>query len=176
VINYLNISYTEPEAPTEPVLLADVKAWANIDHTDDDALLTGMITGARQDIENETNTFLVPKEVIVHAESTAENDIIRLPYGVASSIVVSSIETDETLEELTAGTDYYTRASMYVLPGSTGNYHIAYTAGASVPTALKEAVKMLVAYRYNNRGDQEKQHGLPEDIKKKVEKYQQIWL
>lgn len=176
MINYLDIQVTEPVGPVEPVTLADAKAWANVDHADDDALITSMITGARQDIENATNLFLVPKVVVVFVESTNENGIIRLPYGVASDVVVKEVESDETLSDLATGEDYYTRANQYVLPASTGTFQIGYTAGATVPAALIEAVKMLVAYRYNNRGDQDKQQGLPEDVKHKVEKYIQIWL
>lgn len=176
MINYLDIQYTEPAGPAEPVTLAEAKAWANIDYADDDALITAMITGARQDIENATNLFLVAKAVVLFVESTSESGIIRLPYGVASDVIVKRVESNETLTDQAVGEDYYTRANQYVLPASTGTYQIGYTAGASVPDSLKEAVKMLVAYRYNNRGDQDKQQGLPEDIQKKIEKYVQIWL
>jgi hypothetical protein len=74
------------------------------------------------------------------------------------------------------GSDYYLRANRFVVLNTAGNYQVTYTAGTTVPQALKEAIKMLVTYRYNNRGDQDKQQGLPEDIKQKVEKYVQIWL
>jgi hypothetical protein len=176
VISYLDIQVTEPNAPTEPVELADAKAWIVDPNPDDDALITSMIIGARQDIENATNLALVPKTVTLIVNSSAVNDIIRLPYGAASAIEVKGVESDETLTDKTPGSDYYLRASGYILPSSPGNYQVTYTAGATVPHTLKEAIKMLVAYRYNNRGDQDKQQGLPEDIKQKVEKYVQIWL
>jgi uncharacterized phiE125 gp8 family phage protein len=174
--NILDIQVVETGTPTEPVTLADVKAWANVDFTDDDALITSMIIGARQDIENLTNLALVAKTVTLIVNASTVTDIIRLPYGAASAIVVKGIESDETLTDKTAGSDYYVRASSYVLPSSPGNYQVTYTAGATVPQTLKEAIKMLVAYRYNNRGDQDKQQGIPEDVRQKVEKYVQIWL
>jgi uncharacterized phiE125 gp8 family phage protein len=176
VISYLDIQVTEPETPTEPVTLADVKAWANIDFNDDDALITSMIIGARQDIENATNLALVAKGITLYAEASGDTDIISLPYGDASTIVVKGVESDETLSAKTVGSDYYLRANRFVVLNTAGNYQVTYTAGTVVPQALKEAIKMLVAYRYNNRGDQDKQQGLPEDIKQKVEKYVQIWL
>jgi uncharacterized phiE125 gp8 family phage protein len=176
VIEYLDIQVTEPDGPTEPVTLADVKAWANVDFSDDDALITSMIIGARQDIENATNLALVAKAVTLIVNASSVTDIIRLPYGAASSIVVKGVESDETLTDKTAGSDYYVRASSYILPSAPGNYQVSYTAGVTVPHTLKEAIKMLVAHRYNNRGDQDKQQGLPDDIRQKVEKYVQIWL
>lgn len=178
MINYLDIQVTEPAAPEEPVTLPEAKQWAVIDHADDDLMVTSMITGARQDIENATGLFLVPKAVVAYVESTSDNDIIRLPHGTAASIVVKRVGNQEELTDLTAGTDYYTRAAQYVLPNAPGTFQIGYTAGEQVPQALKEAVKMLVAYRYKYRSDQDKdkQQGLPEDVTKKIEKYVQIWL
>jgi hypothetical protein len=74
----------------------------------------------------------------------------------------------------TINDDYYLNGSLKVVSASKSK--IAYSITPVVPVAIKEAIKMLVAYRYNNRGDQEKQAGIPEDVKAKISKYQQIWL
>jgi len=47
------------DATTEPVTLAEAKQHARIEITDDDTLISGMITGARQLVERMTNRALI---------------------------------------------------------------------------------------------------------------------
>jgi uncharacterized phiE125 gp8 family phage protein len=175
VIYYNQISAVEQADPTEPVTLAEVKEWANVDHADDDSLLTSMIIGARQDIEGETNLRLVPNDVRV-TFTTDKASLISLPYGPPTSLLIYEVDSDGV--ETALDEDYYAVDGNSIAFTYTGKMSLTYVVGdpATVPQALKEAIKMLVAYRYNNRGDQEKQQGLPEDIKWKVKRYQQVWL
>lgn len=172
MIEYHNISIEDAPAAVEPVDLQEVKDWATIDFDDHDALLSDMITGARQDIEKETNLALVPKSISMEVEAMYDEEPVSLPYAsTVSAVTLTDLDTEEVL----ASDEYKIRGGT-LRPNYSGSYSIAFTETPQVPMGLKEAIKMLVAYRYNNRGDGEKQQGIPEDIKAKVAKYARIWL
>jgi hypothetical protein len=179
VITPFNIQVSEAEDLTEPVSLQEAKDWLMIDHDDHNALLTGMITGAREDIEQELGLKLVGSTAFFHVDTTkSEEEITVFPYAMnlnqVSDVVISLLEDGEDDEILTGDEDYYLNGTLKIVSPSRSK--VAYTITPVVPTAIKEAIKMLVAYRYGNRGDQEKQMGLPEDIERKISKWRQIWL
>lgn len=173
MIQYGNISATEALSPTEPVTLAEVKTWGRIDIADDDDLLSEMITGARQDIENETSLKLVENTVELYVDASA-GDSIMLPYGLGTAVALSSIDAEGT-EEAADTEDYYQQGEyLKVIEG--GSLKVTYTVGTTAPQALKEAIMMLVVYRYKFRGDQDAQMGFPPDVERKIHKYIQVWL
>lgn len=165
---------TEQASPVEPVTLAEVKSWGNIDEDDNDVLITEMITGAREDIEGLTNQKLVPNDISVYVESTNETGAVMLPYGTPTGLTVSDIDTMGL--ETAVDVDYYYLKGDVLNLNKSGNYSLAYSVGITAPRALKEAIMMLVTYRYNNRGDQEKQLGFPEDVLAKVRKYVKVYV
>lgn len=173
------IQVAETGTPTEPVTLAEVKAWAKVDYTDDDILLGTMIIGAREDIEQELGLKLVPSTASFYLNTArCGEQVTQFPYALnfsqVGALVVSLIKDGEVNVTQTLNDDYYFNGSLKIANASTNK--IAYTITPVVPQSIKEAIKMLVAYRYNNRGDQEKQQGIPEDIMSKISKWLQIWL
>jgi hypothetical protein len=178
LINLYNIQVSESSV-TEPVSLNEAKAWLNVDYDDHDDLLSSMITGAREDIEQELNIKLVNSDASFYVTTTNDYEQLYVfPYASSLSWVgdveINLIEDGEDDELQTIDEDYYLNGSLEVVSASKNK--ISYTITPTVPTAIKEAIKMLVAYRYNNRGDQEKQMGIPEDIQAKISKWKQIWL
>lgn len=171
MVEIISIKATEADEIEEPATLQEVKRWANVEHGDDDAMLFEMIIAARQDVELETGLKLVPHAVELHVSTTNGSELVNFPYGVATEMVVADDE-DETLA---IDSDYSLKRGGLVLNGS-GYFKVTYTVGNNCPQGLKEAILMLVTYRYNNRGDQEKQQGLPEDIASKLSKYRKVWL
>lgn len=172
---------TEAATITEPVLLADAKLWAKVDNSDEDDVIEAMITAARQDIENYLGVKLVDSSVIAFVNvKDEEEEFFQFPSAIRGMIDESSL----TVNYLTRGSDDELQAidEGYFLDhglsfGATGRYRLEYDIVVeAVPETLKEAIKMLVAYRYNNRGDQEKQQGIPEDVISKIHPYKQIWL
>jgi hypothetical protein len=166
---------------TEPVTLTEAKDWAKIDFTDDDALITLMITAARQDIENYCGVKLVDSSVTAYLNvKCADDEFFQFPSAIRgmvdeSSIVINRLTkgSDDVLQVL--DTDYYLSNGLSL--NGTGKYRIEYDiVAANIPETLKEAIKMLVAYRYDNRGDQKEQKAMPDDVESKIMKYQQIWL
>lgn len=179
MVEITNIEVTEAASPTEPVVLADAKAWLRVDYTDDDTLITSMIKSARQSIELFTNRALVPKSVSLNIQtpddsfsSEAIAYTAKLPYAKGSvlSVLVLKDWEDATL---TIDEDYEVKGSeLYSL---NGWYAVTYTVTPTVPQALKEAILMEVAERYNNRGEANSE-GLSKAAEDKAQPFVDIWL
>jgi uncharacterized phiE125 gp8 family phage protein len=165
-----DIKNRQAESITEPVTLAQAKAWLIIDtvNTDDDTLLTSLITEARQAIEKKTKLSLVARTIIVTADLTRE---FKLPHGPVRELTEvlfrKGTNTDGTpdYETLTV-TDYTTDGEDFKLinTGRCGRHKITYTAGYGVdeeidydntiPQDLMLALRSEIAYRYEHRGDE----------------------
>lgn len=178
MIEISNISKTVTGTPTEPVTVSQAKAFMHVDYSDDDTVITDMIVSAREDIERETNLALVDSSVSFDVElnelDAEDVAIVKLPYGSAAT--GSTVITDLNNDDAVVDTDDYTVRGNKIRLEVYGRMNVVYDVVPDVPTALKEAIMMLVAYRYNNRGDQDKQHGMPEDILRKISKYEEVWL
>lgn len=180
MITYSKIQVSETGTPTEPVTVSEVKAWiGGLDGvTDFDTLLTGMITGARQDVENFLNVKLVSSTVSLYVDTTKDTDeIFQLPYALTLPATIDTfnlIQRNQDPEAMAVDIDYYLNGTLSFTNG--GRYQLGYSIPATTNETLKEAIKMLVAYRFTNRGDQEKQQGIPEDVVSKIQSYKQQWL
>lgn len=180
----IDIKQTE-SSPTEPLTLAQVKSQLIITSTDDDTLLTDLITQARRVVEEFCAISIVPKTIIMIADLGKEWE---LPYGPVTGI--QGVETRIGNEGSGPGT-YQTETSGWTTDGSdflsfrpsgvggfnpgspfTGHfqwgpyaspwacamnrYRITYATGYNpVPDALKLAILNEIAYRYENRGEQQ---------------------
>jgi Phage gp6-like head-tail connector protein len=170
-------------SPTEPVTLAQVKAQLIISFTDDDTLLTSLITQARKAIENYCAVSMAYQTITLIADLFNEWE---LPYGPVNGIL--GVSTRTGTEGSGPGT-YATAATGWSEDGGNfktfipaggggfnpgapfvgyfqwgpdaswygqnpGNrYRIIYTAGPYTPDDLKLAVLNEIAYRYENRGN-----------------------
>jgi hypothetical protein len=182
VLEITNIQVTEASSPTEPVSLTDAKAWLRVDYTDDDTLITAMIKSARQSIEHFTNRALVPKDISLNAEtpdgvsldySLVETTYkLKLPYAKGAVISVLILKDWDTAT-LVLNTDYEVNGN--TIFSLNGWYAITYTVTPTVPQALKEAVLMEVAERYNNRGETNSE-GLSKAAEEKAAQFVDIWL
>lgn len=68
---------------TEPFTLAEAKRQLNIEHDDDDILITRLISVVRQHIENETSRSIVRQEHRLYIDEFEE---VFLPFGPVKSI------------------------------------------------------------------------------------------
>jgi hypothetical protein len=173
VITAFPISVVEAADPTPICDVGEAKVWGNIDHPDDDDLIEELIEGSTQDIEGETGLKLVPAEVTAYVTATSGGQFM-FPYGFPETVTVETVDSLGAVED--ADESYYLHQGSVLNLNYAGSYKITYTVALTVPRALKEAVMMLVVYRYNNRGEQEKQVGLPEDIERKIQQFKMIWL
>ena len=160
-------------APTiDPVTLAEAKKHLNLDHTDDDAYVTDLISVATAHAESYTN-----RQLITATYSLTFNgfpDIITLPKPPASSITsLTYVDGAGTTQTLTQGTDFNwqlpsgpfaSQARVFPAYGlywpATRDYmpsvSIVYVAGygvtaATVPIAIRQAIKAVGATLYEYR-------------------------
>lgn len=173
MIEYYNIRIIDAESIEEPVTVDEAKDWMRVDYEDDNDLIESMIKSARQTLEKFLNLALVDKTVSFDAKTTCEEDSIRLPYVEdIEEITITDVDKDE---EVVA--DNYKLRYSGVKVNYSGLFGIEYDIEAGeIPEAIKEAIKMEVAERYANRGENDKTEGLSKSALSKASSYQQVWI
>lgn len=155
----------------EPITVVEAKKFMRVGFDDDDEIIAGLITTAREMLEAKLNVAMLEQTV------TEEFDGGKATIRLARSPVVETIEVmfhraDATTEIITAG--------MFDRGGNRLKYRygwpviqpsgawpmgrgfaalvITYAAGypdtQTLPSGLKTALKQLTAYLYEHRGDE----------------------
>lgn len=156
----------------EPVTLEEAKAQLRVDFDDEDAMISGYISGARETVEEETGRALITQTLELGLGSFPTSDRIRLPGGTLQSVdSFKYTDSGETEYTLVAGTDYivnqFIEPAEVVLPFSAiwpvsvlstaSPVRIRFTCGygsaEDVPVRAKQAILMLVGDWYMNRED-----------------------
>ncbi|MBV1705859.1 MAG: head-tail connector protein [Hyphomicrobiales bacterium] len=153
----------------EPVALADAKSWLKVDSTDDDGLITGLITSARMIIEQATRRRLITQGWRLIADAWPQSGLVAVPlapFAALDAITVFDAGNNPqalavTLPFIDATPDAarlsFTAAPLAPGPAIAGIYidvSVGYGAtGAAVPQPLLQAILMLIAHWYENRGD-----------------------
>lgn len=146
----------------EPVTLAEVKAQARIEADAADALLTALISAARQASEAFTNRAYVTQTWVAWYSSDASFSryplIVALPKGNVQGVVSVKFYDDDNVETALSAAEYYLvgeNLHILTIPGmrSSGGLRVEYVAGygdnaASVPPSLRQAILMRVANLY----------------------------
>lgn len=142
---------------SEPVTLAQLKTFCRVNDSDNDDLLTELITIARKKVERYTNLSLVDKTIILTAEL---DGMLLLPYPKINSVSqVRQLEgqnTDGTNDwEVLDADDYqligYDTKHFY--KAYKGTYEITYTTTANTDAGLKHDLKRVALWLYENLGD-----------------------
>jgi uncharacterized phiE125 gp8 family phage protein len=148
---------------TEPVTLPEVKEWLIIDHTDDDALLTRLISRVRAAIESKAKISLVERSIVLTIDLHRESKLPNGPVRTISEVLFrQGTNGDGTPDNVTLTTEDYTTDGddFKVFKSSKcGRHKITYTTGYDatnnpVPDDLKTGILMEIAYRYEHRGDE----------------------
>lgn len=162
MVNNAILSISYGAVTTEPVTLAEAKAWIKIanSYTDDDTIITALISVAREMLEQHLSLTIPTKTVTV----VLKNEIgdMELPYGPIQSITSAA---DYDGEALTVDEDYELEGENFKRLITPYNYiKMVYVAGwATVPEILKTAIKMQVGFMYEHRGDEQETNGLSKD-------------
>lgn len=172
------------DSAAEPVTLAEAKAWMKITFSDEDSIVTELITACRQQVEEYCNISLIERDVVAIAELNPPNDRSRIefrfPYGPlvqGEPIVVSKMKCDGSgYDVMVLDTDYYIIGDVdaILVVNTPGIYKVEYATGFdAIPALIKQGIKTEVANWYENRGDVSG-NGMSEMTKRKVQPYKQM--
>ncbi len=156
----MQIRYSSVGA-TEPITLAQVKAWLKVDFTDEDTLiLTPMLTQIREIAEEASGLALIDKTIEYFEE---DRDIIkewiRLPFPVHNTITIVVLDgtTLTTADYSVTGlTQKLIKVTGTVTATDTLNdsgLTVTYTALGTCPAGIKLAMLKEVAEAYEKRGN-----------------------
>jgi hypothetical protein len=144
--------------------LPTVKAWLGIPSgsTEDDALLTGLITAASQFIQTWLNRQLMQATYTEVRDGTGGQRLVFMNYPVTSvasltvgMLTVNPVSNPSTGTYPNAGylfTPTEIRLNDLYFERGFGNVQVTYTAGyATVPPDVQQAATELVSLRYRER-------------------------
>jgi hypothetical protein len=149
--NYVTPFEVVTDVTAEPVTLEEVKRHLRVDFTDDDVYIQGMISEAREQIEDENNVGLAPKTWKIGLRNEKGN--IKLPYWTPEGTLTEITDKEGDVVEA-ASYDFYNG----VLETAFSDIVYAeYTTGfVTCPARYKRKILERVAYLYNQRGDSAK--------------------
>lgn len=160
---------TPPAA--EPVSLDEAKLHLRVDGTAEDTLITSLIAAARQEIEFETGRALMTQTWDYWLDGWPCGGVLALPLPPLQSVTSIKYFDTANAEATLASSSYYVDVGS--TPGRVVlNYGQAWPAtmlrpangvcvrfvagfgnSAAVPAKLTLALKVLLAWLYENRGD-----------------------
>lgn len=156
------------DAATEPVTLAEAKAHARVDVSDDDALITAMITAARHVAEQQLQRALITQTWKLTLDEFPSG-VLELPHPALQSVTSVKYYDADGVQQTLSNTLY--RVDTSSEPGRIepvdswpatysriGAVEVIFVAGwanaAAVPAAIKSWMLMRVASMYEHRADQ----------------------
>jgi uncharacterized phiE125 gp8 family phage protein len=153
----------------EPITLAEAKTYLRIDHDDEDGEITALIAAARAQIENATRRALITQSWRVTrdcwpvdgrlvlmpapAQALTAARIVRLDNS-AQGIDVSLFTLDKAAAPAVLG---FSPGTLPLSDRPLAGIEIDFSAGygdaaEDVPAPLRQAIKLLLAHWYENRG------------------------
>lgn len=151
----------------EPVTLADMRAHLRLDTADEDALLTALITVAREHIERETGLVLIARPFRLCLDSWPGDGILTISRGPVRSVTAVTVYDGEGQGEavsldghLLDGEARPARLWLTAVPEPgrmLNGIEVEFIAGfgesgADVPETLKRAMLLHVAAMFATRG------------------------
>jgi uncharacterized phiE125 gp8 family phage protein len=167
---------TEPGA--EPLLLADAKTFLRVTGSDDDGLISTLIRTARDRIERETGLALIDQSWRITLDRWPTDARIAIPLrplktldaarvldanAVPSSVALSLFDVAALagLIRLKSSPPVPARLQAGIELDLTIGYG---PNGIAVPTSLLLAIQQLVAFWFENRGDEALPIAMPQSV------------
>jgi uncharacterized phiE125 gp8 family phage protein len=154
------------DAATEPITLTELKAHLRVDHTDEDTLITSLITAARNIAEDYCERSFITQTWKLYMNDWPTEGI-RLPRGKVISVTTVKYSATTALDTTVSSSDYHTSletdeaeirsidgwdATETDIPNSIEITYVAgYGAASTVPQAIKSAVLMIASDLYEYR-------------------------
>lgn len=157
------------EPTVEPWTVDEVKDYLRVDTTDDDTLLTSMLTTARAAVERQTRRGLNTQTWIAHLDTFPSGNEIILPMApllsVTSVVYYDEDGASQTFDAANYQVDTVSQPGRIVLDPDSDwpdtdeginkviiTYVVGYGAtAASVPAELRSAILYHIAHRYELR-------------------------
>lgn len=151
----------------EPVTLAEAKSHLRVTHESEDALVSGLIAAARQEVERQTGLALIEQDWRLVLDAWPAEDVIELRRHPVSQILSVTIYDGDGAASLLPSPNYQLDAAsrparLLVIerpaPGLCINgieidFRAGFgAAGTDVPDLLKRSMLMLIAHWYEFRG------------------------
>jgi len=137
----------------EPILLADVKTYLKVDYSDEDSIISMLISGVREQVEDFTGLSLIASTIEYFNDEIP--DEIVLPYPEHASItevkindVVSSAYTKTGLTQFIVYPE-----STYLSGENQQGIYIKYVTSGTCPIGLKLEMLKIIDEKYRNRGN-----------------------
>ena len=153
----------------EPVSLSEAKVFLRIDGTDDDILVSSLITAARIYIETTISKILITENWSFFKDKWPTSGVVHLPLSPVQSIdeirVYNQDNTYSTLPIETYASDlissqprikFLETSPSIATPRHFNQLEVQFTAGfgnteTDVPSDLRQALLMLTAHWYEQR-------------------------
>lgn len=157
---------------TEPITLEEAKLHLKIDIVDDDALITALISTAREMAEHESGQIFITKTIELVYDSAPNS--IEIPHRPLQEVMKIETVSDAGVKSEVSNTLYDVDTSGQILPGRVrlkegctwpdhrdfASFIITIKAGYGdtaddVPTPIKQAILQTIGHLYENRESQE---------------------
>lgn len=133
---------------SELLTTQNVKDYVRIDTSDDDSIISAMITQARIWCENFISRDIVAKNRTYYLDET--NGLFSLPFGPISSISSITIKGTATTDYEILGLDNET---IELDGGPAQQVKVTYVTSGQNDSLLKQAMLQLISTYYDNRSD-----------------------
>jgi uncharacterized phiE125 gp8 family phage protein len=153
---------------SEPITLAEAKLFLRVEHDDDDDVIAALIAGSRIHVEAGTRRALVTQTWrIVRDAWPAGGRIAVTPVplrqvtaarvyradGSTQSIDLQAFAVDKaSAPAVLAFSAWALPAPARAVAGIEFDIEVGYGAASDVPEPLRQAIRLLVAHWYENRG------------------------
>jgi uncharacterized phiE125 gp8 family phage protein len=151
----------------EPISLAETKTFLRVEHDDEDQLITALIAGARSHIEAQTQTALITQDWRIMLDAWPRRGHIIVRPGPLRALNTARVfdcnGASHTIDSQAIAPDFGASTLAFVpwavpAPGRiAAGIEIDVTVGFGevandVPESLRQAIRMVVAHWYENRG------------------------
>lgn len=138
---------------TEPVTATDVKNYLKVDFSNDDNLISDLITGIREQIELFTGISLVKKSIEYFDEVI--DDEIKLPYPEHDAITEVRINNEVSTAYIKTGLTQFIIKPTVISVNDANDYgiNITYTTKGTCPKGIKVEILKAIDEKYRNRGN-----------------------